>query len=184
VGGTHERGAVNILRVILPLLNERQRRLVAAAAVAMLGRGGQARVAEATGLSRNTLIGGAKELEAGAGPSERVRRIGAGRKKALDVDPELLAGAGLFGGARLPGDPMSPLRWTLKSTRRLATELTRMGHQASSFLVGKLLHYMDYSLQGTAKDPSRTHRGRRQSQLRRESNSTFRKGLSNATPTH
>jgi len=138
-------------RVILPLLNERQRRLVAAAAVTMLGRGGQARVAEATGLSRNTLIGGAKELETGAGPSERVRRVGAGRKKALDVDPELLAALDSLVEPDSRGDPMSPLRWTLKSTRRLATELTRMGHQASSFLVGKLLHYMDYSLQGTAK---------------------------------
>ena len=138
-------------RVVLPLLNERQRRLVAAAAVAMLGRGGQARVAEATGLSRNTLIGGARELEGGAGPSDRVRRPGAGRKKALDVDPELLAALDSLVEPESRGDPMSPLRWTLKSTRRLATELTKMGHQASSFLVGKLLHYMDYSLQGTSK---------------------------------
>jgi len=75
--------------VVLPLLNERQRRLVAAAAVPMLGRGGQARVAEASGLSRNTIIGGTTELAGGAGPTERVRRPGAGRKKATDVDPEL-----------------------------------------------------------------------------------------------
>jgi hypothetical protein len=138
-------------RIVLPLLNERQRRLVAAAAVAMLGRGGQARVAEATGLSRNTLIEGARELEGGAGPSERVRRPGAGRKKAVDVNPELLAALDSLVEPESRGDPMSPLRWTLKSTRRLATELTRMGHQASSFLVAKLLHYMDYSLQGTSK---------------------------------
>ena len=74
-------------RVILPLLDERQRRLVAAATVPMLGRGGQARVAEATGFSRNTLIGGAKEIEGGAGPSDRVRRPGGGRKKATDINP-------------------------------------------------------------------------------------------------
>ena len=138
-------------RVVLPLLDERQRRLVAAATVPMLGRGGQARVAEATGLSRNTLIGGAKELESGAGPSERVRRPGGGRKKATDINPDLLAALDSLVEPESRGDPMSPLRWTLKSTRRLATELTRMGHQASSFLVGQLLHYMDYSLQGTSK---------------------------------
>ena len=138
-------------RVILPLLDERQRRLVAAAAVPMLGRGGQARVAEATGLSRNTLIGGAKELEAGAGPSDRVRRPGGGRKKAVDINPDLLAALDSLVDPESRGDPMSPLRWTLKSTRRLAGELTRMGHQASSFLVGQLLHYMKYSLQGTSK---------------------------------
>ncbi len=137
--------------VVLPLLNERQRRLVAAAAVPMLGRGGQARVAEASGLSRNTIIGGTTELAGGAGPTERVRRPGAGRKKATDVDPELLAALDSLVEPESRGDPMSPLRWTLKSTRRLATELTRMGHQASSFLVGQLLHYMDYSLQGTSK---------------------------------
>ncbi len=75
--------------VILPLLNERQRRLVAAAAVVMLGRGGQARIAESTGMSRNTLIDGAAELAEGAEAWERVRRQGAGRKKAIDLDPDL-----------------------------------------------------------------------------------------------
>jgi len=153
-------------RVVLPLLNERQRRLVAAAAVAMLGRGGQARVAEATGLSRNTLIGGARELEGGAGPSDRVRRPGAGRKKALDVDPELLAALDSLVEPESRGDPMSALRWTLKSTRRLAAELTKMGHQASSFLVGKLLHYMDYSLQGTSKQNEGAQHADRDAQFR------------------
>ncbi len=145
-------------RVILPLLDERQRRLVAAATVPMLGRGGQARVAAATGFSRNTLIGGAKELEGGAGPSDRVRRPGGGRKKATDINPDLLAALDSLVGPESRGDPMSPLRWTLKSTRRLAAELTRMGHQASSFLVGQLLHYMDYSLQGTQAERGRPAR--------------------------
>ncbi len=105
-------------RVILPLLDERQRRLVAAAAVMMIGPGGQARVAEATGLSRNTLIGGAKELAGGAGPSDRVRRPGGGRKKATDMNPDLLAALDSLVEPESRGDPMSPLRWTLKSTRR------------------------------------------------------------------
>jgi len=96
-------------RVILPLLDERQRRLVAAATVPMLGRGGQARVAEATGLSRNTLIGGAKELEAGAARSDRVRRPGGGRKKAVDIDPDLLAALDSLVDPESRGDPMTPL---------------------------------------------------------------------------
>src|SRR5580658_4673147 len=103
----------------LPLLNERQQRLVAAAAVEMFGRGGQARVAEASGMSRNTLIVGARELAGGAGPSDRVRRPGAGRKKAVDLDPEMLVALDSLVEPGSRGDPMSPLRWTIKSTHQL-----------------------------------------------------------------
>jgi hypothetical protein len=137
--------------VTLPLLDERQRRLVAAALVDVLGRGGQARVAEATGMSRNTLIVGAAELAGGAGPSDRVRRPGGGRKKATEVDPELLVVLDSLVEPESRGDPMSPLRWTAKSTRTLAGELKRLGHQASADLVHRLLRYMGYSLQANAK---------------------------------
>ena len=136
---------------VLPLLNERQQRLVAAAAVELFGRGGQARVAEATGMSRNTLIAGAKELAGGAGPSDRVRRPGAGRKRAIDLDPEMLVVLDSLVEPESRGDPMSPLRWTIKSTRRLAGELTRAGHRAGANLVGQMLHYLGYSLQANAK---------------------------------
>ena len=135
----------------LPLLNERQKRLVAAAAVELFGRGGQARVSEATGMSRNTLIVGARELAGGAGPSERVRRPGGGRKKAVDIDPEMLVLLDSLVEPESRGDPMSPLRWTVKSTRQLAGELTRLGHQAGSSLVGRMLHYLGYTLQANAK---------------------------------
>ena len=101
-------------RVILPLLDERQRRLVAAAAVVVLGPGGQARVAAATGLSRNTFIAGAEELAGGPEPSDRVRRPGGGRKKAIDLDPDLLVVLDSLVEPESRGDPMSPLRWTLK----------------------------------------------------------------------
>ena len=77
-----------------------------------LGRGGQARVAEASGLIRNTLIVGVSELAGGAGPSDRVRREGAGRKRAVDLDPELLVVLDEFVEPGSRGDPMSPLRWT------------------------------------------------------------------------
>ena len=135
----------------LPLLDERERRLMAAAVVEMLGRGGQAAVSRVTGMSRNTLIVGAKELAEGPSRSARVRRPGAGRKKAVDLDPEILVVLDSLIEPESRGDPMSPLRWTLKSTRQLAGELTRLGHQAGSSLVGRMLHYLGYSLQANAK---------------------------------
>ena len=90
-----------------PFLDERQRRLVAASVVAVLGRGGQARVAEATGMSRNTLIDGAKELAEGPVLGERVRRPGAGPKRRIDVDPELLVTLDALVESDSRGDPMS-----------------------------------------------------------------------------
>lgn len=74
----------------MPLLDERERRLLGAAVVEMCGRGGQAFVSRVTGMSRNTLIAGARELAGGATRSARVRRPGAGRKYAVELDPELL----------------------------------------------------------------------------------------------
>lgn len=108
-------GLAGFFKVVLPLLDERQRRLVAAALVPVLGRGGQARVADAAEMSRNTLITGANELAGGAGPSPRVRRPGAGRKKAVDLDPEMLVVLDSLVEPGSRGDPMSPLRWTIKS---------------------------------------------------------------------
>ena len=134
-----------------PLLDERERRLLAAAAAAMIGRGGQAAVARVTGMSRNTILAGAKELEAGVSRSERVRRPGAGRPRSVDLDPEMLVVLDSLVEPESRGDPMSPLRWTIKSTRVLAEELTRLGHGASSSLVGKMLRYLGYSLQANAK---------------------------------
>jgi Rhodopirellula transposase DDE domain len=146
-----EEGLARFFSLTLPLLDERQRRLVAAALVEGLGRGGQTRVAEAAGMSRNTLIGGAAELAGGAVWSDRVRRPGGGRKKATEVDPDLLVVLDSLVEPESRGDPMSPLRWTAKSTRTLAAELKRLGHQASADLVHRLLRSMGYSLQANAK---------------------------------
>ena len=146
-----EEGLAEFFSTAFALLDERERRLLAAAMVAALGRGGQARVAEATGMSRNTLLSGAGELAGGAGPSERVRRPGAGRKKATDLDPDLLVVLDSLVEPESRGDPMSPLRWTAKSTRTLSAELGRLGHQAGASLVGRMLHYLGYSLQANAK---------------------------------
>jgi hypothetical protein len=146
-----EEGLAGFFEVVLPLLDERQRRLVAAALVPVFGRGGPARVADAAQMSRNTLIVGARELAGGAGPSERVRRPGAGRKKAVELDPEMLIALDSLVEPGSRGDPMSPLRWTIKSTHQLARELHRLGHTAGASLVGRTLHYLGYSLQANAK---------------------------------
>ena len=161
-----EEGLAGFFARSFPLLDERQRRLMAAAMVEGLGRGGQARVAEATGLSRNTLIAGARELAGGAGPSERVRRPGGGRKKATELDPDLLVVLDSLVEPESRGDPMSPLRWTAKSTRTLAAELKRQGHQASADLVHRLLRYMGYSLQANAKENEGTQHLDRDAQFR------------------
>lgn len=132
-------------------LDERQRRLVAGAMAQLLGRGGATAVAEAAGMSRNTVLAGRKSAAANEAPSDRVRGEGGGRPKLIDLDPDLLLDLDDLVEPDSRGDPMSPLRWTLKSTRQLAKALNEMGHQVSSWTVGQLLHAMGYSLQATQK---------------------------------
>jgi hypothetical protein len=146
-----EEGLSRFFSLTSSFLDERQRRLQAASMAEVLGRGGQARVAEAAGVSRNTIIAGAKELAEGPMLRSRVRRAGAGPKRRIDVDSDLLVVLDSLVEPESRGDPMSPLRWTLKSTRVLAAELTRLGHKVGANLVGDLLHYLGYSLQANAK---------------------------------
>jgi transposase len=134
-----------------PLLDERQRRLMAGALAKALGRGGQAAVVRASKMSSRTVFDGTKEVAAGAGPSDRVRRAGGGRPRLIDIDPDVLTNLDDLVEPDARGDPMSAMRWTLKSTRQLADALKDMGHQISSWTVGQLLHQMGYSLQATAK---------------------------------
>jgi hypothetical protein len=136
---------------VLPHLDEKQRRLLTGAMARLLGRGGPTTVAAASGLSRNTVIGGAKAFDAGEAPTGRVRREGGGGPRREDTDPDLLVDLDDLVEPDARGDPMSPLRWTLKSTRQLAKALGDMGHRVSSWKVAELLHQMDYSLQATAK---------------------------------
>jgi hypothetical protein len=138
--------------LLSPHLNERQRRLWAAVEARGLGRGGIAAVARATGMSRSTLQDAVSELDAGPEVTERVRRPGAGRKSLIDVDADLLLALDDLVEPTARGDPMSPLRWTAKSLRTLAAELTRQGHPVSASKVGQLLRAMDYSLQAPAKE--------------------------------
>jgi hypothetical protein len=144
-----------------PYLDERRRRLWAAAEAMVLGRGEITAVANATGLQRVTIRAGIRELQADPGNAtgaesaaaadrmQRVRAPGGGRKPLTTQDPALVHDLEALVEPTARGDPMSPLRWTCKSTRQLAAELVRQGHQVSHQTVADLLHALDYSLQGT-----------------------------------
>ena len=135
---------------VAPFLDERGRRLVAAAEAFAAGYGGIAAVAMATGIAPSTIGRGLKEL-AQDEPCERVRRPGAGRKPTILKDPTLLADLEALVEPTTRGDPESPLRWTCKSVRRLAQALQAQGHEVSRTLVGHLLNEAGYSLQGNRK---------------------------------
>jgi transposase len=136
---------------ILPHLNEKQRRLILAAEARSLGHGGISRVAHASGVSRATIQKALREVNQPDAPPDRIRRVGGGRKKARDRDPSLLADLEALVNPDTRGDPMSPLRWTCKSTRQLAETLNQHGHQVSEHIVRDLLHEAGYSLQANAK---------------------------------
>lgn len=144
-------------RSLSPFLDERMRRLVAAAESAAIGYGGVSAVARATGVSRRAITAGIKELKQRkparpVPPAQaRIRRQGAGRKRAMDKDPSLLEDLDRLVDPVTRGDPESPLRWTCKSVRRLAEELRQEGHTVSYQTVAELLHALDYSLQANQK---------------------------------
>src|SRR6266542_730810 len=138
------------LAALLPYLNERQRRLLLAAEARALGRGGISRVARAARVSRPTIQHGLMELEHPA-DMNRVRRTGGGRKPLRERDPTLVAALEALVDPDTRGDPMSPLRWTCKSTQQLARALTEAGHPVSHDVVADLLHALDYRLQANVK---------------------------------
>src|ERR1700674_2618840 len=139
------------LRRLWPHLNERGRRMLAAAEAVDIGHGGVSLVSRASGLSRVTITKGISELGETPLEEERVRRSGGGRKKLVVRDPKL---PGLLESLVEPlarGDPESPLRWTCKSIRTLARELTVRKHPISHEKVAQLLRELDYSLQSNRK---------------------------------
>ena len=138
-------------KFLMPHLDERQRRLMAAAEARVLGYGGIALVAQASGLSRTTVHKALGELEAEPLPHGRVRQPGGGRKRLQDMDPALLVALERLIDPSTRGNPMSPLRWTCKSTRQLADALTAQGHCLSHTVVSELLRELGYSLQANAK---------------------------------
>ena len=137
---------------VWPMLDERTRRIMAANEAMTLGYGGVSAVREACGLSRKAIAKGIEEIKSGTvlAPG-RVRREGAGRKAITAGDPKLLDTLDRLVAPESRGDPESPLRWTCKSTRALAAELTRKDHPISHVKVGQLLRVQDYSLQSNRK---------------------------------
>jgi transposase len=133
-------------------LDERGRRRWAAAEARSLGWGGISAVAQATGLSDRTIRTGIRELDnPEALASNRQRRPGAGRRRREDEQPQLKDALENMVDSTTRGDPMSPLRWTCKSTRTLAKELNRQGFTVSSTKVGQLLRSQGYRLQSNRK---------------------------------
>ena len=138
-------------------LDESTLRIWAAAEARSLGRGGVSFIAQATGLSRTTIHAGLSELR-GSAPSAdrrdgppRVRTAGGGRKKLIDKDASLLSDLDALVEPTTRGDPMSPLRWTCKSTYRLVEELKRRGRTVSQRTICDLLGRQGFSLQSTRK---------------------------------
>jgi hypothetical protein len=138
---------------LAPFLDEQARRVWAAAEASELGYGGVAAVAKATGLSRTTILAGQREqMQApGSAPDGRRRRPGGGRKRLTQTDPALLASLERLVEPTTRGDPMRPLRWTCKSTTKLAAELGAQGHRVSPRSVAMLLQQLNYSLQANRK---------------------------------
>jgi len=128
-------------------LDEASRRRLAGQRATEIGYGGLRQVIDLTGLSPHTIRRGIKELRSGKAlsPDGRLRRPGGGRKKVEENDPEVVVALQELLNESTSGDPMRPLKWTTKSTRGLAKELTRRGHKVSSATVGRLLRDLGYS---------------------------------------
>ncbi len=134
------------------VLDERSRRLLVAAECKTWGPGGISLVSQATGVSRQVIRQGLKELDQPpTHPAGRIRRPGGGRKSVKEKDHTLVADLEKLVESTTRGDPESCLRWTCKSVRRLAEELEGMGHSVSYPVVAALLHELDYSLQANRK---------------------------------
>src|SRR4029453_19376056 len=135
-----------------PQLDERGRRSFAASEARAAGYGGITATARATGIARSTIGRGLKDLAHGSDlPGGRVRRPGGGRKPMTEVDATLLDDLLALVSPSERGDPMSPLRWTVKSLRRIAKELGTRGDKTSHTVVGELLKQQKFSLQANRK---------------------------------
>src|ERR1700726_23432 len=138
--------------VLEPVLDEKSRRLLGGAESRAWGAGGISAISKYTGVSRQVIRQGLRELEQSpTHPAGRIRRPGGGRKRAKQKDPTLVADLEKLVDPTTRGDPESSLRWTCKSVRKLAEELARAGHEVSYPVVAELLHEMGYSLQANRK---------------------------------
>ena len=155
---------------VLALLDERQARLFVAERALALGHGGVAHVAALTGMSQPTITNGMDELtrpgRAAALERGRIRRRGGGRKKVEVRNPRLERELRQIVEETTAGDPMSQLKWTNKSTRTIAAEMTRCGYPMTWVTVARCLHDMGYSLQANVKSLEGRQRPDRDAQFR------------------
>ena len=163
------------LQQIGRILNEKQRRMVYAAEAAQLGRGGKSKISALTGMSRATLNAGFRDLAAlseedSSSDNERIRRVGGGRKKITETAPGLLSALESLVEPLTRGDPESPLRWTVKSTRTLAKELENKGFKVGKSVVAILLDELGYSLQANQKRLEGTNHPDRNAQFEQINN--------------
>ena len=180
-GVTNAPGLREKVARLWPHLNERARRLFAASEAQQLGRGGVSTVSRACGLSRVTITKGLHELDEAPLPPGRVRRPGGGRPMLELGDPELPFRLEALVEPLTRGDPESPLRWTIKSTRMLAAALTGEGHAISRETVAEILRSMGYSLQGNRKTEEGDDHPDRDAQFR-FINEEIRKALAAGRP--
>jgi transposase len=169
-------------RALAGELNERQRRLWAAAEARSHGRGGIAATARATGMHVETIRLGIRELESGETLAPgRVRRRGGGRKPLTEKDPTLLSDLERLVDDDSRGDPERPLRWTAKSVRQLAAALRELGHEVHFASVAKLLRQLGYSLQVNVKTREGSQHPDRDAQFE-HINQTVRTALAEGRP--
>ena len=147
----------SFFETVMPVLGERQRRVVAGALAEAFGRGGQALVVEASQMSTNTMWRAVREVRAGVEVTDRQRAPGGGEKPAIDKQPGLLQALDELVHPDTRGNPMSLVLWTSKSTYELSDELTGQGYKVSPELVRRLLHQMGYSLQAPSKQKEGTN---------------------------
>ena len=150
-----EREVAEKFEALAPFLDEAGRRMWAATEAHTLGRGGVAAVQRATGIAKSTIYRGLSDLDSGAAEllayEGRLRREGGGRKSLADNDPSFLGALDRLIDPQTRGDPGSPLRWTSKSTEKLANELRNQGFSVSADTVGRMLRRVGYSLQSNRK---------------------------------
>jgi hypothetical protein len=155
------------LELLLPMLDERSRRLVLGAVARAAGDGGTGAVASLTGASWQTVADGAAEVGSGeTAPPGRVRRPGAGRRPLAESDPGLLPALEALVAESVRGDPESPLTWTTRSVKRLAAELTAAGHPCSPVTAWRTLRRAGYTLQSNSKAAEGRQHPERDAQFR------------------
>jgi len=166
-------------KIMYPLLNERSRRVWAGMEAERIGWGGLTLLEKATGLTRKTILKGIKETKQVIETDKGIRKQGGGRKKKKEKFPDLVKELDKLLEPHTKGDPMSPLRWTSKSTYKLSEELKRRGYKVSPNTVGALLKEQDYSLQLNRKEKEGAHTQERDGQFKfinKKVNSFIRSG--------